>query len=189
MIPSDGELARGSPRRGARVVRCERACRLVRAYSRDLVVQAEEWHNHLPSGSKWEAWESVSPVDSRDYVARPVYSNNWRRKMCLKEMTSALNGENGLATRKTSYGKASLPGRNENRPKPPKERDEDDEARWGSLAGKEWSLFEEGGFDLSNSNSKLGRGDMRERLQFDMTESAKMVFTLASNFNTSLNTE
>lgn len=49
-----------------------------------------------------------------------------------------------------------------------------EEVLWGSLAGKEWSMFEEGGFDSPTfKNGK--KDDMRSRLQFDLNESAKMV--------------
>jgi hypothetical protein len=44
-------------------------------------------------------------------------------------------------------------------------RDEEQEGRWRSVAGREWSMFEEGGFGC----------EVGERLGFDLTESAKMV--------------
>ena len=46
-------------------------------------------------------------------------------------------------------------------------RDEPD-GRWHSLVGKEWGMFEEGGFDTPID-------DMGSRLQFDLTEGAKTV--------------
>lgn len=53
-----------------------------------------------------------------------------------------------------------------------KGRDEEEEARYGSLAGKEWSMFEEGGFDAPTEEK---REDIDTRLQFDLNESAKLV--------------
>ena len=80
-------------------------------------------------------------------------------------------------SRKLSYGRAQKPGTT-----PPKERmirgrtvnggDDGEEARWGSLAGKEWSMFEEAGFD---SDEREKDKDLRDKLQFDLNESAKQV--------------
>lgn len=82
-------------------------------------------------------------------------------------------------SRSTSYGKARAPGKRDERGGRERERDRDrerksdeGEARFGSLAGKEWSMFEEGGFDAP---SETERKDMKSRLQFDLTESAKTV--------------
>ena len=73
--------------------------------------------------------------------------------------------------RSTSYGKARAPGKREDRGGR-EQKSDDGEARFGSLAGKEWSMFEEGGFDAP---SEYERKDMKSRLQFDLTESAKTV--------------
>ena len=45
----------------------------------------------------------------------------------------------------------------------------------GSLAGKEWSMFEEGGFDTPSR----GKEEFKSKLQFDLNESAKMVRILS----------
>jgi hypothetical protein len=74
-------------------------------------------------------------------------------------------------SRSTSYGQARAPGKREERGARERKSDEG-EARFGSLAGKEWSMFEEGGFDAP---SETERKDMKSRLQFDLTESAKTV--------------
>jgi hypothetical protein len=79
--------------------------------------------------------------------------------------------------RQMSYGKARAPGRREERRRGERERKKshEGEARYSSLAGKEWSMFEEGGFD---SPSESERSDIKSRLQFDLTESAKNVSCL-----------
>ena len=93
--------------------------------------------------------------------------------MAVKETLPLPSSSSSSAelNRKISYGRAQKPGQS-----PPQNRrntraEGEDEARWGSLAGKEWSMFEEGGFD-SPSKSKE---ELRSKLQFDLTESAKQV--------------
>ncbi|WWD20031.1 hypothetical protein CI109_104504 [Kwoniella shandongensis] len=177
MVISDADLARGAPRRGARVIRCEPASRTVRAYSRDLVVQAELWAHDLPPGTKWDAWERVTWKARRGDVSRPKFSAAWRRRMMVKEnlpLPSSSVGASEMGT--MAYGQARLSSpskRGANRKSHSQE--EGEEARWGSLAGKEWSMFEEGGFDapLSTTSNDDDR-DIKKRLQFDLTESAKM---------------
>ncbi|KAK8849410.1 hypothetical protein IAR55_004742 [Kwoniella newhampshirensis] len=176
MVASDADLARGAPRRGARVVRCETIERAVRAYSKDLIVQSELWANDLPAGVKWDAWERVTWKARRGDVSRPRFSSAWRKRMMVKEHLPVASSSTGTTDlgRATSYGKALPPGqRGANR----KTGDpgEGEETRWGSLAGKEWSLFEEDGFDAPLLTAEDGHeGDIRNRLQFDLTESAKM---------------
>ena len=51
---------------------------------------------------------------------------------------------------------------------------EEDEVRWESLAGREWTLFEESGFGASLSTFPDAE-DIRSRLMFDLYESAKLV--------------
>ncbi|OCF77681.1 hypothetical protein I204_01679 [Kwoniella mangroviensis CBS 8886] len=190
MVASDEDLARGGPRKGARVVRCERASRTVRAYSKDLVCQAELWVNDLPIGEKRDAWDRVTWKSRRGESSRPKFSAVYRRRLMVKEnlpLPSSSIGEDGPI----SYGSATKPSFDGGLSGGPTERsrkgrlatieDDNEEGRWSSLAGKEWSMFEEGGFDapsLSSSSrtSKNGRqeDDIRNRLQFDLTESAKM---------------
>lgn len=172
MLPSDADLARGIPRRGARVVRCERASRAVRAYTSDLVVGAELWEPDLSPDQKWEAWDRVTWRQRRAEVSRPKFSPTWKRKMAVKEtlpLPASAVDQAGLH-RQTTYGKAKAPGRKDE--KRERKKSDDEEARYGSLASKEWSLFEEGGFDAP---SEFGQSDMKSRLQFDLTESAKTV--------------
>ena len=170
MVASDADLARGGPRRGARVVRCERANRTVRAYSKDLVVQAELWAADIPG--EWAAWDHAVLKGRRGDAGRAKFSPAWRRRMAIKEafpLPKSTSAPSGLE-RGMSYGRARRPGRKE----PGSGTEERDEACWGSLAGKEWSLFEEGGFVASSLASPEG-DDMSSRLQFDLNESAKMV--------------
>lgn len=223
MVATDADLARGLPRRGAKVVRCERATRVVRAYSRDLIVSAELWANEIdhapfgdggelsgPGGQSWEAWERVILKYRRGDAGRPKCTGSYRKRLALggkdhlplPASSSSSNG-NGLS-RQMTYGKATLPSSGDtsnsgtpNRAGRERKRsgDEEAEARWGSLAGKEWSMFEEGGFDAADSlgggsglTGVLGRrggagtgefgerkGDIKDRLQFDLTEGAKTV--------------
>ncbi|WVF68828.1 hypothetical protein IAT40_003601 [Kwoniella sp. CBS 6097] len=193
MVASDSDLARGGPRKGARVVRCERATRTVRAYSKDLIVQAELWAEDRPSTSdfgitppnaQWDAWDRVTWKARRGEVSRPKFSPAYRRRMMVKEnlplpSSASLSGLN----RTTSYGQAPRPGSINSRND--RKRGmmstgagaENEEGRWSSLAGKEWSMFEEGGFDaplLSRSAAQDSKDDIKKRLQFDLTESAKM---------------
>lgn len=182
MLATDADLARGSPRRGARVVRCDRASRAVRAYTRDLVVGAELWASDLPAEQKWETWERVTWKNRRTEVSRPKFSPAWKRKMAVKEtlpLPASAGDQPGGLNRHTTYGKARPPGRNgkdnDKRERERKKSDEE-EARYGSLAGKEWSMFEEGGFDTP---SEFGQTDIKSRLQFDLTESAKTVSSLS----------
>lgn len=168
MVASDAELARGQPRRGARTVRCERASRIVRAYSRDLIASAETWAKDV---DKWESWDRVVIKSRRGEAGRPKFSNAWKRRMTVKDhlpMSGSPSSDGPVV-----YGKARRPTVTSDRGK--KATSEDgEEILWGSLAGKEWSLFEEGGFDspiLKNGKND----DMRSRLQFDLNESAKMV--------------
>lgn len=171
MVASDNDLARAGPRRGARVIRCERASRQVRAYSRDLVCQAELWAEDLPV--KWEAWERVILKSRQGSAARPKFSSDYRRKIGVKEMLPLPASVNELG-RHTSYGRASRPGTVKGKLDRKSLNDEGDEARWGSLAGKEWSLFEESGFDAPLlATQGLRDGDIKSKLQFDLSESAK----------------
>ncbi|EIW72287.1 hypothetical protein TREMEDRAFT_20593, partial [Tremella mesenterica DSM 1558] len=167
MVASDADLARGQPRRGARVVRCERASRQVRAYSRDLVVQAELWAQDVPG--KWEAWERVVLKNKRGNAARPKFSSDYRKKMLVKDMLPLPASSSELG-RKISYGKAARPGTIKGKLDGRPLEEDGDGARWGSLAGKEWSMFEEGGFDAAAGEKKE---DIRSKLQFDLSESAK----------------
>ncbi|WVQ96362.1 hypothetical protein IAU59_003467 [Kwoniella sp. CBS 9459] len=193
MVASDSDLARGGPRKGARVVRCERATRTVRAYSKDLVVQAELWAEDLPSVSdfgvkppsaQWDAWDRVTWKARRGDVSRPKFSAAYRRRMMVKEKLPLPSSVSlGGLNRSTSYGQASRPGSisSKNGRKGglvgAGAGGENEEGRWSSLAGKEWSMFEEGGFDAPlsvGSTAENGKEDIKKRLQFDLTESAKM---------------
>lgn len=185
MIASDADLARAVPRRGARAIRCERISRQVRAYSKDLISTAELWPEDLPRGIKWDAWERVVLRSKRGDGGRPKFTSGYRRKLGVKEQlplptsaTSRLTGGQG----QFSYGQSrrpssasSIQGKGDSRILRSKVDGEgDEEARWGSLAGKEWCLFEEGGFDASSISQKKEK-EIKARLQFDLNESAKMV--------------
>ena len=172
MVATDAELAHGGPRRGARVVRCDRASRTVRAYSRDLITQCEHWAGDVPG--RWKAWESVIWKDRRDKTGRPKFSIAWRRRMSVKEAVYFAESESAPSDQvgMVSDGRAKPPGETVERSK--SKDAEHDEARWSSLAGKEWSIFEEGGFDASQFASEE-KQDIQRRLQFDLSESAKTV--------------
>lgn len=171
MIASDADLARGKPRRAARVVKCEVATRSVRAYSRDLIVNAETWANDIPTG--WDAWDRVLLKSRRGEAGRPKFSPSWRRKMAVRE-TLPLPQSRGNGER-IVYGMPTGGSDKHNT------EEESDAGRFASLAGKEWNAFEEGGFDAPSRASGVGSReqpqspDMRTRLQFDLNESAKLV--------------
>ncbi|ORX38018.1 hypothetical protein BD324DRAFT_608403 [Kockovaella imperatae] len=172
MVASDGDLARANPRKGARVVRCERASRTVRSYSKDLVLQTESWAGDVVGS--WDAWDRVILRGRRGESGRPKFTSAWRRRMAIKEMlplSASTSTSSADLARKMSYGRAQKPGVSppQNRRERRAEGESEDEARWASLAGKEWSMFEEGGFD----SPLRSREELRTKLQFDLTESAK----------------
>ncbi|WVR08331.1 hypothetical protein IAU60_005384 [Kwoniella sp. DSM 27419] len=187
MIASDADLARGAPRKGARVIRCERATRLVRAYSKDLVMQAETWAQDVAlGGSDWAAWRRVTWEARRGDISRPKFAPAYRHRMMVKEVLplSSLAEVSGLAkppAKAGLYGTMQKPGLKDERRLSGAEENED--GRWSSLAGQAWSIFEEGGFDAplltlsANSGRSVsdgGSSNIKDRLQFDLTESAKM---------------
>ncbi|ORY34991.1 hypothetical protein BCR39DRAFT_462229 [Naematelia encephala] len=185
MIAKDEELARGGPRRGAKVVRCERASRIVRAYSRDLIVTAELWAQDIISENgngngdgKWEAWDRVVIRDKKGEAGRPRFSNSWKRKMSVKETLPLPSSSSSGLQRTSTYGKAEKPGsqlrEKEGRKRRDDTRGDEDAARWDSVAGKEWSMFEEGGFDMPELRGSV---DLQGRLKFDLTESAKLTIS------------
>ncbi|WVQ75289.1 hypothetical protein IAR50_004903 [Cryptococcus sp. DSM 104548] len=178
MLASDADLARGAPRKGARIVRCDRASRIVRAYTLDLVSSVEGWANELPPGGKWEAWDSVVWKARRGNTARPQPTSSWKRRMAVKSIsppphTGQPPSAYGLARAASNASVLSLASSLGPLTLSPlgKPKDEEEEARYGSLAGKEWSMFEEGGFDSGKSTKK---DDFGSKLQFDLNESAKM---------------
>lgn len=168
MVVSDADLARGMPRRAARVIRCETAARTVRAYSRDLVATAELWGSETPN---WDAWNRVILAEKRGDAGRPKFSASYRRKMAVKEMlplpASSQRSQHVIYGAPLNQGGRVIKN----------EKDEGETGRFASLAGKEWNAFEELGFD-SQSTSRRGepeRPDIERRLQFDLNESAKQV--------------
>lgn len=181
MLATDADLARGVPRRGARVVRCERASRTVRAYTHDLIVGAELWAADLQSGQTWEAWDRVIWKQRRADVSRARFSPVYKRRMAVKDtlpLPASAADQTGLG-RQVSYGKAQAPGgKRDDRRERERKKSDDEDGRYGSLAGKEWSMFEEGGFDVPN---EFGQTEMKSRLQFDLTESAKTVSFISSH--------
>jgi hypothetical protein len=90
--------------------------------------------------------------------------------MAVKESLPLPASASDSLERHTTYGKARAPGRKEERRE--RKKSDEEEGRYASLAGKEWTLFEEGGFDAPSETEK---SDMKSRLQFDLTESAKTV--------------
>ncbi|TYJ51313.1 hypothetical protein B9479_008121 [Cryptococcus floricola] len=180
MLASDADLALGSPRKGARIVPCSPASRTVRAYTPDLVSTAESWAHALPPGEKWEAWDRVVWKARRGNTARPQPSSSWKRRMAVRSLPPPPHSGTdqqapsayglGLARPASNASMLSLASTLSPLGKP---KDEEDEARYGSLAGKEWTLFEEGGFD-SGSGSTRRKDEFGRKLQFDLNESAKM---------------
>ena len=168
MVASDADLARAVPRRGARIVRCERASRLVRAYSKDLIVNAETWAKDV---ERWEAWDRVVLRTRRGEGSRPKFSNGYKRRLLVKD-TLPLTGSSTI-DEEFAYGRARKPTLSNDKDGSVKPAEEGDEMVWGSLAGKEWSMFEQGGFDSPTLSGP--QYDIKSRLQFDLNESAKLV--------------
>ena len=169
MVASDADLARGSLRAGAKMVACERASRIVRAYSRDLVSSAQDWAAE-PDAADWPAWRRVLST-ARGEAGQPKYSASYRQLMRVKEVASQASaagpveyGASAARALARKQGKKISLGSQVQA----QMRDEEQEGRWGSVAGREWSMFEEGGFG-SEVGGKLG---------FDLTESAKLVCPL-----------
>ena len=173
MVASDADLARAAPRKGARTVRCERASRIVRAYSKDLLLSAESWAGDV---QEWTAWDRVILKGKRGEPSRPKFSSAYKRRLVIKDSLPILgSATSGIGD---SYDRARRPTVTSD--KREKNKSEDgEELLWDSLAGKEWSMFEEGGFDAPSLTGK--RDDMRSRLQFDLNESAKMVSTFSNH--------
>ncbi|GMK54845.1 hypothetical protein CspeluHIS016_0114310 [Cutaneotrichosporon spelunceum] len=170
MVASDADLARALPRRGARAVRCYVATRSVRAYSRDLVVSAETWADDVPTG--WDIWDLVVLKSRRGEAGRPKFSTSWRRKMMVKETLPLPASLISSKQQPLTYG-APLTS---NQSRPP-EKDEGDVGKYSSLAGQEWSAFEDMGFDMPKQTKsweqQMDERDISQRLQFDLNESAK----------------
>ncbi len=61
MIMSDRVMDQGLPRKGVKVVKVERATRVVRAYSKDLLRTGQTWTHEIKrnGGSEWVAWNRV----------------------------------------------------------------------------------------------------------------------------------
>ncbi|BEI86684.1 hypothetical protein CcaverHIS002_0700300 [Cutaneotrichosporon cavernicola] len=170
MVASDADLARAMPRKGARAVRCHVATRSVRAYSRDLVVSAETWRDDVPTG--WNTWDLVLLKSRRGDAGRPKFSTPWRRKMMVKETLPLPASSNSSNKQPLAYG-APL---QQSQPRS-SDKDEGDVGKYSSLAGQEWSAFEDMGFDMPKQakswEQQKDERDISQRLQFDLNESAK----------------
>ncbi|KLT40277.1 hypothetical protein CC85DRAFT_322125 [Cutaneotrichosporon oleaginosum] len=170
MVASDADLARALPRKGARAVRCHVATRSVRAYSRDLIVSAETWADDVPTG--WETWDRVVLKTRRGEAARPKFSTSWRRKMMVKETLPLPASLNSSRQQPLTYGAPLRPNQTK-----PSQKDEGDVGKYSSLAGQEWSAFEDMGFDMPKQakswEQQKDERDISQRLQFDLNESAK----------------
>lgn len=163
MLASDGDLAVGAPRRGARLLRCERAARTVRAYSKDLIATAEEWAKDGKGPSA--AWDTVVLATRRGEESRPLFSQSFRRKIGTSELLPLPTSSLYNLTMGQPIRRARKEHQGEN-------------ARWVSLADKEWGMFEEGGFgsrDGHGAGEDGEDGDISMKLSFDLTEGAKRV--------------
>jgi hypothetical protein len=184
MIISDRELAQGLPRRGVRVEKLEKIRRTVRAYSKDLISAGQEWPGEMNryGGKRWEAWESVLP---HEHVRRkpgprvsegprlPVLTEKHRKRMNLTADVVPL--PSAISTSSSGFEKICLPGSMSNLSssfsselgtRARGSAGVDEEQKYGSLADKSWSEFEEFGF---------GEGVGKDRLEFNVYEGAKKV--------------
>lgn len=190
MLATDADLARGTSRKGARTVRCERATRVVRAYTKDLVGNAETWvhdaaetvpnrdGNGNGNAQPWAMWQRVLTRDKGE-AGRPKFSAQYRKRMMVKETPILPSGADAegeieeLVYGATALEKTKRKGGIAGGLSVHEKRDSEEEGRWGSLAGKEWSMFEEGGF--------AGGAEIKDKLRFDLTESAKLVSCLPTS--------
>ncbi|WVO13648.1 hypothetical protein L204_101269 [Cryptococcus depauperatus] len=179
MLPSDSDLAQALPRRGARLVRLSVLSRDVRAYTKDLVAQVEGWADEMELvGQKWSEWDRLLWKPRRGNSARPHLTNAWKRRMAVKSLPQPPSSATRIAMvddlPRRSGSMISILSTNMT-----KLKDDDEEARYGSLAGKEWSLFEESGFSLSlsSSSSRKKEPDLPTLLQFDLSESSKQLLS------------
>jgi hypothetical protein len=164
------------PRRGARTVRVVSVRRNVRMYSPDLVKTCASWAQRSTPGAKLndlatsKVWERISPLALK---LPPLYSDNFKKRMDLpsnfhpdvgasatvrfapKLSTGSSNsGSDDGLNLNLGLGEGPLLGRS-------------GEDRFTSLADLKWGEFETMGF--------TGLGTTEKKLQFDLTEGARMV--------------
>lgn len=176
MLPSI-DHKKPHPRRGARTVRVMGVRRNVRMYSPDLVKTASVWahrpagsHGHNPLASSKE-WERIAPSSLK---LLPRYSEGYKTRMCMPVNfhpdVAPGSGAIKLSESTSSYSSTTSTGTITSLPDPDYfglgTREGED--RFRSLTDLKWGEFESMGF------SSLGD---EKKLQFDLTESARMVYT------------
>ena len=174
------ENKKPQPRRGSRTVRVVSVRRNVRMYSPDLVKTASTWAHRSPGTgvnnglANSKEWERIAPSTLK---LQPRYSEAYKKRMDMPPnfhpdaAAGAILGVN-LASSTSSYksdassstGTSTLP-----------EADyfglgvRGNEDRFRSLTDLKWGEFESMGFSELGDNKKL---------QFDLTESARLVMSL-----------
>ena len=171
------ENKKPQPRRGSRTVRVLSVRRNVRMYSPDLVKTASTWA-HRPPGAgvnnglaNSKEWERIAPATLK---LQPRYSEGYKKRMDMPPnfhpdvapgtilgMNLSSSTSSYRSNASSSTGTSTLPdpdyfglGVREN------------EDRFRSLTDLKWGEFETMGFSELGDNKKL---------QFDLTESARLV--------------
>lgn len=108
---------------------------------------------------KWEAWARVLEPNTRRGEGGPVYSAFYRNRMRVSERpehkpTGAgnLGVEYGSSILQSTSTSAGAHVRAADGIRRHAETDAEQQGRWGSVAGREWSLFEESGFSFSSTS-------------------------------------
>jgi len=164
---------RPQPRRGARTMRIVSVRRNVRMYSPDLVKTAASWAARAPSGvthapnpfAQSRDWERVAPPTLK---LTPRYADNFKKRMGLPPN---FHPHLGVASSNTSIASSTTVSTVGDSPttdyfglgKPAVAGEE----HFRSLTELKWGEFETTGFG--------GLDPSEKKLQFDLTESARMV--------------
>jgi hypothetical protein len=197
MIISDRIMDQGVPRKGVKVIKVERATRIVPAYSRELISTGQTWAETMTKteGIGWPAWERVmlraehptaptarkADTDPRlpkvtegpQVSALPKLS----RKHCKRlNMDSPILPVSASITMLNNNESLSSTGSMALMTSSNTHASFTDFSpavaapkhdRYGSLTDQAWGMFEDSGFDSGKGISQL--------LQFDLTQSAKEV--------------
>jgi hypothetical protein len=163
MLPEPSTRSRNQerlqPRRGARTVRVVSVRRNVRMYTPDLVKSAASWASqpltHAPNAfAQSRDWERVAPPTLK---LTPRYADSYKKRM---DLPPNFHPHPGVASGDSpndyfGAGKPTVAG----------------EERFRNLTDLKWGEFESMGFGGLESGEK--------KLQFDLTESARMVCHLS----------
>lgn len=195
-IISDRELDQGLPRRGVRLRRLEKAHRLVRSYSPNLMSSAQEWAADMKTrGIQWDAWDRILPPPPTaprkktggprlsESPRLPVVTERHRKRLCLASESIPLPTCTSVSSISSGFEKVSWPDETpeinlgvplveqekatrQHNRLPPPSFTFNEQGRCSTLAEQSWMEFEGLGFAESLS---------KERLDFNVNEGAKRV--------------